>query len=47
MFVNEPGKPNQNVYIKSFNVRFRGLCLNEHWFISLAHARVIVEARRR
>ena len=34
----EPGKPNQNAYIESFNGRFRDECLNEHWFTSVAHA---------
>lgn len=43
----EPGKPNQNAYIESFNGRFRDECLNEHWFTSLPHARVIVEAWRK
>ena len=33
----EPGKPNQNAYVESFNGRFRDECLNEHWFTSLAH----------
>ena len=47
LFLIEPGKPNQNAYIESFNGRFRDECLNEHWFTSLAHARVIVEAWRR
>ena len=32
----EPGKPNQNAYIESFNGRFRDECLNEHWFTTLA-----------
>jgi len=41
-----PGKPNENAYIESFNGRFRDECLNEHWFISLAHARGIIEAWR-
>ncbi len=41
-----PGKPNENAYIESFNGRFRDECLNEHWFISLAHARRIIEAWR-
>jgi len=41
-----PGKPNENAYIESFNGKFRDECLNEHWFISLAHARSIVEAWR-
>lgn len=31
----EPGKPNQNAYIESFNGRLRDECLNEHWFTSL------------
>jgi len=26
----EPGKPNQNAYVESFNSRFRDECLNEH-----------------
>ena len=42
----EPGKPNQNAYVESFNGRFRDECLNEHWFLSLAHTRQIVEAWR-
>ncbi|MBY0454721.1 MAG: transposase, partial [Burkholderiaceae bacterium] len=33
--------------IESFNGRFRDECLNEHWFTSLQHARVIIEAWRR
>lgn len=47
LFLIEPGKPNQNAYIESFNGRFRDECLNEHWFTSLQQARVIVEAWRR
>jgi putative transposase len=43
----EPGKPNQNAYIESFNGRFRDECLNEHWFTSLAHAQVVIETWRR
>jgi transposase InsO family protein len=42
----EPGKPNQNAYIESFNGRFREECLNEHWFANLAHARTLIEAWR-
>lgn len=41
-----PGKPNENAYIESFNGKFRDECLNEHWFISLAHARSIIETWR-
>ena len=43
----EPGKPNQNAYVESFNGRLRDECLNEHWFTSLSHARVVIEAWRR
>jgi len=43
----EPGEPTQNGYIESFNGRFRDECLNEHWFTSLAHARVVIETWRR
>lgn len=43
----EPGKPNQNAYIESFNGRLRDECLNEHWFVSLEHARQVIEAWRR
>lgn len=39
----EPGKPNQNAYVESFNGRFRDECLNEHWFTSTTHARALIE----
>ena len=42
----EPGKPNQNAYIESFNGRLRDECLNEHWFFNLEHARQLIEAWR-
>jgi putative transposase len=42
----DPGKPNQNAYIESFNGRLRDECLNEHWFFSLGHARHTIEAWR-
>jgi transposase InsO family protein len=47
LFLIEPGKPNQNAYIESFNGRLRDECLNEHWFVSLAHAKMTIEAWRR
>jgi transposase InsO family protein len=47
LFLIEPGKPNQNAYIESFNGRLRDECLNEHWFVSLAHARAVIETWRR
>lgn len=40
----EPGKPNQNAYVESFNGRFRDECLNEHWFTSLNHARAVIRS---
>ena len=42
----DPGKPQQNGFIESFNGRFRDECLNEHWFLSLADARTTVEEWR-
>ena len=41
-----PGKPVENAYIESFNGRFRDECLNEHWFLTLAHARDVIERWR-
>lgn len=43
----EAGKPTQNAYIESFNGRFRDECLNDHWFTSLAEARIWIAAWRR
>ncbi len=42
----EPGKPNQNAYVESFNGRLRDECLNEHGFTSLHHARTLIETWR-
>lgn len=39
----DPGKPQQNAYIESFNGKFRDECLNEHWFLSMRHAREVIE----
>jgi len=41
-----PGKPVENAYIESFNGRFRDECLNEHWFLTIEHARRIIEEWR-
>ena len=41
-----PGKPVENAYIESFNGRLRDECLNEHWFMSLPHARQVIEEWR-
>jgi putative transposase len=43
----EPGKPQQNGFVESFNGRLREECLNTHWFTSLADARRKLEAWRR
>ena len=43
----QPGKPVQNAFIESFNGKFRDECLNEHWFLSLREARLVIEAWRR
>jgi hypothetical protein len=43
----EPGKPNQNAHIESFNGRLRDECLSEQWFLNLAYAQTVIEARRR
>lgn len=41
-----PGHPVENAYIESFNGRFRDECLNEHWFMTIDHARQIIEQWR-
>lgn len=42
----DPGKPQQNGFIESFNGTFRAECLDLHWFRSINEARRIVEAWR-
>ena len=42
----QPGRPQQNGYVESFNGKFRDECLNEHWFTTLYDAREKVEAWR-
>jgi putative transposase len=41
-----PGKPIENAYVESFNGKFRDECLNEHWFVSLADAKAVIETWR-
>ena len=41
------GKPTDNAFIESFNGSFRDECLNTNWFISLKHAREVIEDWRR
>jgi hypothetical protein len=43
----QPGKPVQNAFIESFNGKFRDECLNEHWFLTLEGAQLVIEAWRR
>jgi putative transposase len=42
-----PGKPIENAFAESFIGRLRDECLNTNWFISLKHARDIIEEWRR
>jgi putative transposase len=42
----EPDKPIQNAHIESFNARLREKCLNEHVFVSLDDARLMIEKWR-
>ena len=37
----------QNAFIESFNGKFRDECLNEHWFLTLQEAQLVIEAWRR
>ena len=43
----QPGKPVQNAFIESFNGKFSDECLNEHWFLTLQEAQLVIEAWRR
>jgi putative transposase len=43
----QPGKPVQNAFIESFNGKFRDECLNEHGFLTLQEAQLVIEALRR
>jgi putative transposase len=42
----QPGKPNQNAFVESFNGKLRLECLNAHWFSTLDDARRAIEAWR-
>ena len=42
----DPGKPQQNGRLESFNGKLRDECLNENWFRDLDEARSILEAWR-
>lgn len=41
-----PGKPTDNGLCQSFNGRLRDECLNAHEFLSLEHAKTVIEAWR-
>ena len=41
-----PGKPTDNSHIESFNGRLRDECLNVHQFLSIDHAKQLIEAWR-
>ena len=43
---SRPGKPVDNAFIESFNRTVRLECLNDNWFLSLQHARKLVEEWR-
>jgi putative transposase len=42
-----PGKPIENAFAESFIGRLRDECLNTNWFLSLKHARDVIEEWRR
>ena len=37
----------QNAFIESFNGKFRDECLNEHWFLTLQEAQLMIHVWRR
>jgi len=41
-----PGKPSDNAFAESFIGKLRDECLNEHWFLNLAHAQQKIKAWR-
>lgn len=43
----QPGKPQQNAFIESFNGRLRDECLNETLFSTLGEARAVLARWRR
>jgi putative transposase len=42
----DPGRPQQNAYIESFNATFRKDCLNKNWFYTLNEAEDAIEKWR-
>lgn len=43
----DPGKPQQNAFIESFNATFRKDCLNQNWFYTLQEAVETIEKWRK
>ena len=41
-----PGKPVENAFAESFNGRLRDECLSINWFVSIKHAREVIESWR-
>jgi putative transposase len=46
LYFSRPGKPTDNPFIEAFNGRFRGECLNVHWFLSLEDSSAKMEVWR-
>jgi len=44
--IEEIAAVKRRYYIESFNGKFRDECLNEHWFATLAEARVLINEWR-
>jgi len=42
----QPGRPQQNGFVESFNGKFREGCLSQHWFRDLGEARELIEQWR-
>ena len=42
----QPGKPQQNAFVESFNGKFRMQCLNENLFFSIEHANELINEWR-
>ena len=40
---SRPGKPVDNAFMESFNGKLRDECLNQNWFMSIDHARWVIE----
>ena len=43
---NAPRRPEENAFAESFNGRLRDECLNINWFMSVKHAREVMESLR-